>query len=274
MWLAVAPKRAPDMAGPAPAVSQARGSVLPFFALACALSWTYWAVAAAWSPDLSYYPGLFGPAVAALVVAAGSGADAVRDLLRRCLVWRGGGVLPVVAVATPLVLVAAAWALGETARFAKPGVPGQGVVGFALAMLAASVGEELGWRGLALPRLQVRMDALSASIRLALVWALWHWPLFVLFDNYGDLGLAGVVPWIASLLCASVVFTWLANATGGGLVGAAGGGVLAAILFHAAVDFATAADAAPLLVAVVLNAGVIVAALALPRVYGRRRLAP
>jgi hypothetical protein len=79
---------------------------------------------------------------------------------------------------------------------------------------------------------------------------------------------------VASLLCASVVFTWLANATGGGVVGAAGGGILAAVLFHAAVDIATAADAAPLLVVVAINAGVIAAALALPRVYGRRRLAP
>jgi uncharacterized protein len=265
---------APVIGPRSPAVLEARGSVLVFFALACALSWTYWAIAAAWSPNLSYYPGLFGPGVAALVLAAGSGADAVRDLVRRCFVWRGGGVLPVVAVVTPLVLVAGAWALGETARFAKPGVPGPGVVGFALAMLAASVGEELGWRGLALERLQVRMDALSASVRLALVWALWHWPLFVLFDNYGDLGLVGIVPWVASLLCASVVFTWLANATGGGVVGATGGGVLAAVLFHAAVDVATAADAAPLVVVVAINAGVIVAALALPRVYGRRRLAP
>ena len=262
------------MAGPSPAVAAHRGAVVPLYALTCLLSWTYWAIAAASSPDLSYYPGLFGPAVAALVVAAVSGADAVRDLVRRCLVWRGGGVLPVVAVATPLVLVAAAWVFGETARFAKPGVPGAGVVGFSVAMLAASVGEELGWRGLALPRLQLRKDALSASIRLGLAWALWHWPLFVLFDNYGDLGLVGVVPWIASLICASVVFTWLANATGGGVLGATGGGVLAAVLFHAAVDIATAADAAPLVVAVVLNAGVIVAALALPRVYGRRRLAP
>jgi membrane protease YdiL (CAAX protease family) len=39
-------------------------------------------------------------------------------------------------------------------------------------------GEEVGWRGFALPRLQSHASALRASLVLAAGWAGWHLPLF------------------------------------------------------------------------------------------------
>jgi CAAX protease family protein len=181
-------------------------AVAAFGALSCVLSWTYWGVASAASPEWSYYPGLFGPAVAAALVAAASGWG--RDLARRTLTWRTHG-----AAASIVVLGALALALVGTAvssgGLSKDGVPGSGLLGFSLAMAAAGFGEELGWRGFATPRLLERADAIRASVATALLWAIWHWPLFVLFDGYSDLGVAGVVPWCVSLVCASVVLTWL-----------------------------------------------------------------
>jgi membrane protease YdiL (CAAX protease family) len=54
--------------------------------------------------------------------------------------------------------------------------------------LFAALGEEFGWRGFYLPRLQVRHTALGSSLIIAVAWGLWHFPTQVLaFRQYGML---------------------------------------------------------------------------------------
>lgn len=95
-------------------------------------------------------------------------------------------------------------------------------------LLAASLGEEIGWRGYALPRLQERHGALAASLVIGLVWAVWHVPLFLAAGSAQSLiPFAWFVPHI---LAGSVLFTWLYAGTGGSL--------LLVTLFHAAMQTA------------------------------------
>ncbi len=54
-----------------------------------------------------------------------------------------------------------------------------------LATLFTGGNEEFGWRGFALPHLQKRFSALTASVLVGGVWALWHVPMFV-YDVYPD----------------------------------------------------------------------------------------
>src|SRR5262249_47061916 len=76
--------------------------------------------------------------------------------------------------------------------------------------IIAPIGEEYGWRGYALPRLQKAVGPLSASLVIGAVWAVWHVPtMFVPGASLFDL--ARMLP---LLLAASVVYTWLYDTTG------------------------------------------------------------
>jgi membrane protease YdiL (CAAX protease family) len=80
----------------------------------------------------------------------------------------------------------------------------------------SALGEEIGWRGYVLPRLQTRMSALSASLILAPIWALWHLPLWLT-------GAPGRTPliyagFVVSAFGLSVILTWVYNSTGGSLL--------------------------------------------------------
>jgi membrane protease YdiL (CAAX protease family) len=80
-------------------------------------------------------------------------------------------------------------------------------------------GEEVGWRGFALPRLQTgRRSSLVAAIILSLFWAGWHIPLFSFAMGLRSMGLVGVQDWFISMLIGSVLLAWLYNSTGGSIL--------------------------------------------------------
>jgi membrane protease YdiL (CAAX protease family) len=82
----------------------------------------------------------------------------------------------------------------------------------------APVGEELGFRGYALPRLQARVSPLAASLCIGVLWALWHIPTLLVpaarATSPLELGC-----YCASFVAGSVVYTWLYNAGRGSVVG-------------------------------------------------------
>ncbi len=76
--------------------------------------------------------------------------------------------------------------------------------------------EEIGWRGYALDRLLAKHSALSASVIIGVVWALWHVPLFFVPGTFQhELGLDSVRFWIfsATLVPLSILMTWVYNNT-------------------------------------------------------------
>ena len=94
-------------------------------------------------------------------------------------------------------------------------------------LLYIGLGEEIGWRGFALPRFQEILGSLGGSIANGVFWALWHLPLFFMpgSSQYGH----SVLLFIYLLTCWSITMAVF--------VGKSQGSVIPAILFHVAVNF-------------------------------------
>lgn len=93
----------------------------------------------------------------------------------------------------------------------------------------AQAGEEVGWRGYALPRLADRFGLAGASLVLGVIWAVWHLPLFVLPES-GSTGQSFPV-YLLQVTALSVAIAFLYWKTDGSL--------LLAMLLHAAVNNTT-----------------------------------
>lgn len=204
----------------------ARHDLVLFFVLAFVFSWYPWVIALA--QGRSSGPNPLGPSIAALIVAGiAEGWPGVRALLGRIGRVRFGLKWYAFVFGLPALLLAAA--VGIMAVLGKvnslPGaaewreVPDR----FLFILLFVGLGEEPGWRGFALPRLQKQRTPLGASLILAPIWALWHFPLF------GTEFPAPIIPaFLISLVGATLIQTWLFNRTKGS--------VFAQMLLHASVN--------------------------------------
>jgi membrane protease YdiL (CAAX protease family) len=205
-----------------------------FFVLVFALSVPLWAIGALCRFQLA--EGLpvsslmtFCPLLAALVLLhTEKNGEAARGLLRRILDYRRieakAWYAPVILLMPGVVVLA--YGL-KSLPFPSLQAPIPGVPLLFLGFLVAAAGEEVGWTGYAIHRMQFRLGALQASVLLGLVWAAWHVIPFVQ---------AGRPPaWIAwqclCLIASRVLITWIYNNTGKSL--------FAAILFHAFINVAS-----------------------------------
>ena len=94
------------------------------------------------------------------------------------------------------------------------------------ALVGGQAGEELGWRGFALPRLATRFGLRTASFLLGVLWAGWHLPLFFILG--GDTVGQSFPLYVLQVTALSVAFAWLYARTRGSL--------LLTMLLHAAVN--------------------------------------
>jgi len=175
----------------------------------------------------------FSASLAGIILTAiVSGKGGLRELFGRLLIWRVGiGWWAFALFALGLMflggMVLAAVFSGSALnlRFAQPlymFIP----LLVIRTLTDSGLGEELGWRGFLLPRLQARYSALAASIIVGIVWGLWHWPLFLMegLPPYYEFGqMVGVIPGILALVFFltvpwSILFTWMYNNTKGSLL--------------------------------------------------------
>jgi len=229
-------------------VRPGRHSIAVFYGLACALSWCAWLPLAAASrgyavPAVSgqHYLGALGPILAAFVVTFfSSGIAGIAELGRRMIRWRVGLRWFLIAIFGPFALyaisaVGVGLTTGHWPDFSQFGrsdeFPTLGVVGaFLIHTLTFGFGEEVGWRGFALPRLQTRHRALTATLVLTAFWACWHLPAFFYRPGYSAMGAGEIAGWFLSLFTGAILLTWLYNSSRGS--------ILIAALFHGSIDLA------------------------------------
>jgi len=218
--------------------------LLAFFLLAYALSWMVeiplaleaQGVIQSGIPFAMHYLAAYGPMFSALILTwVTGGSQGLRELFGRMTRWRvspGWWLVAIVPLGLYLAVAAALWLIqGIPVDVVAMGqvdfLPAIGLAALPMWILTFGIGEETGWRGFALPRLQEGRSALHATIILWVFWALWHLPLF--FYSYEISILPG---FLIGLLAGAIVFTWLYNSTDGS--------ILMVALWHGAFNFTTA----------------------------------
>ena len=237
-----------------------------YVVLAYLLSWACWAPlvvhgsmarqGVGWPTDL---PGLAGPAVAAALTAwLVGGRSALLAWSRRLVRWRAPGwCYGFVLLTAVLGLASAAVAGGDfwSGLAAYTGTPDLGLaITFLLVLVVNGIGEESGWRGYLADGLLREHDLLTVSAWVALAWAGWHAPLFLVVPSFRDLGFAAI-GWLCGIFAGSVVLTWLYVSSGRS--------VLVVALWHTVFNFASGTRAMSGLPAAVTSTAVIVLAIVL-----------
>ena len=166
----------------------------------------------------------YAPAFAAmLAVRFVPGSGGIRRLLAPAVRWRVHPIWYAIAILGPIGLFLVGDVIRSLLRLEVPAawlaVPSASALAFlAGALVAGSFGEEVGWRGLAQPRLQLRRGALAAAIVVGALWSLWHlWPV-VTPGGFATTGVSGIALTFVRLTATSVVYAWLLNSTRGSLL--------------------------------------------------------
>jgi len=224
-----------------------RHPLISFFVLTYVVTWTLWA------PLVVFRDQIPGPLVFVLIVLGSNvpsvlgvlfvallrGRSGVRILLGRLLRARIGLRWYLAAVALAVPALCAVWIstlLGGPSPVVVTTISAV-VVSFLFSIFPGSaVGEELGWRGFALPRLQARHSALAASLIVGAAWGIYHFPLFLLGSPTRPLAL--FLPFAVGSVIMSIFYTWMYNGTGGSL--------LIVVLLHATTNLPLTVVYAPL----------------------------
>lgn len=188
-----------------------RHPIATFVVLVYPLSWYSWLLGIA---DARGSTGLnpLGPLAAALITTwLAGGWPRFREWIANFASFRGGLWPYVAAIAIPVALCLGAVgvnaALGAPAPAAEQLATWPSMIEqFVVVLLFVALGEEPGWRGFLTPEAQKRAHPLQAALGIALIWAVWHAPLF-----RSEIGPELIGPFLLSLLGATLILAWLRN---------------------------------------------------------------
>lgn len=203
-----------------------------FVVLTYIISWALWTPLVIYQRDSRMFLilGTFGPTLSALLLTLISNGRAdLRALLGRLFIWRVSIFWYLISFLVPAVIVLLAIGLhillgGAVPEFKNFAQWYLVIPVFLYVLFFSVLGEEIGWRGYALPELQANYSALTASLIIGVIWGLWHIPLWWIKGN-----LHQQIPltlFMLQIIAFSIIYTWMYNNTRGSL--------LIVLLFHTA----------------------------------------
>ena len=175
-----------------------------------------------------------GPSLSAFIMTGiTEGREGVGRLLRHLVLWRVGlrwylfaliGLPAIMVLGVIFLPRAFASFQGIAALAPLPSL----VLFVYVFFLGGPLGEEPGWRGFALPRLQRRYGPLVGSLILGTIWAFWHLPLFWAPAWNLPPTILNIVMFVVAAIAFTIVMTWVFNNTRGSL--------FMAVLVHTSFD--------------------------------------
>ncbi len=205
------------------------GQLAAFFVLTFIIGWLAWIpllIDRAFPTSIAFIF-LFSPAISALVVTAlANGGVGVKDLLKRYFLWKFHiqWYLLAFLLLPAIFLLAALISFNFNLQSLWTNSPWYFIAASFIFLMFINSGEEIGWRGFALPRMQELFEnPLPVSILLGVIWGAWHLPeYFVPGPNIP------LIPFLFLIAGLSIIYMILFNNTRGSL--------LSAVILHASTD--------------------------------------
>lgn len=188
-----------------------------------------------------HYLSSFGPLIATLLILKLT--ERFKEFSKRIYNWQLGIMWWLVGLA-PLILLAISFLILQYVLGTDLNLYLLGEVNFLGNLtligsllfwtLTSGIGEEVGWRGFALPRLIEKYKPLNASLILGGLWFGWHIPYFFYLPGYQNFSFGTTIGFAIGILSGSVLLGWLYVRTQSFLL---------TIIWHGAFNFVTASKA-------------------------------
>lgn len=196
--------------------------LVSYFILAYAITWVLvFPIITHIISEKWHFLGAFGPTISAFVVSfLIKGNIGISNLKDKIIKYRVGFRWILVAL-SPILLLLISLPMGyfisgswfDFRQFIENNLFSlTSVFLWILPLISYGIFEEIGWRGFALPHLQKKFSALTATFILSIFWFLWHLPMF--FYRF-DFSIGMMIGFYLGLLSGAILFTFIFNSTKG-----------------------------------------------------------
>ncbi len=233
-----------------------KNDLVIFFILTFFISWIIWLPLITFAPHATFLHQLggMGPLLASLLITQSSDTRNKRigflqSIFRFKSKWLLLGFFTPFFIFFTSTLIASL--MGASTNFSllftSHEYPKIGILYWIVSIICYGFGEQVGWRGFALPKLMEKgMSAFKASTILSIIWAFWHLPLFwYIGSDYMHMNFWMIIGWYISLLLSSYLLTWFYLTSGKSIATVA--------LFHAALDITIISQAAGIQVVQIMS---------------------